>query len=231
MADIQKYWQQAIQHDDEDAFQKAVEPMLPTLTRVARRELAFYLKQRYIHPRDFSAEEVVGETLLQAWRHRSKKPKEMSIRGWLLGTQHRALRNLVQKQREYREDKAISLDAPLPTNPDSHDTQEAFWDWYQSDEDLTWEDVIPATSREEVEISLDPDRDHLFASEDEAHVLMMHDEFRMPLPEVAFTMNRSLREIGDLLANARTTLHQHGSGTPPITEVDEPTPPRGTDDE
>lgn len=230
MANIDQEWSKVLENDDEQAFRRLIEPLIPTLLRVARRELAFYLKQRHIHPRDFSAEEVVGEALIQAWQHRAQRPEQMSLRGWLLGTQHRVLRALVQKQREYREDKAISLDEPLPINVAELDTEEWFWDWNQAEEEMTWEDVTPGTTREEVELSLESELDGVFADEEEERVLMMHDEFRMPLPEVAFTMNRSVQEIADILEKARATLHERGVTSKPIEETDEPTPPRGTDE-
>lgn len=229
MATIDQEWKKVLDNDDEQAFRSLVEPLVPTLLRVARRELAFYLRQRYIHPRDFSAEEVVGEALIQAWQHRAQRPERMSLRGWLLGTQHRVLRALVQKQREYREDKAVSLDEPLPLNTAEMDTQEWFWDWYQPEGEITWEDVTAGSTREEVELSLENEIDGVFADEESERVIMMHDEFRMPLPEVALTMNRSVQEIADILEKARATLHERGVTPRPIEETDEPAPPRAAD--
>lgn len=229
MADQDQQWQKVIEDNDEAAFRQLIEPLLPTMTRVARRELAFYLRQRHIHPRDFAPEEVVGEALLQAWRHRDRRPERMSLRGWLLGTQHRVLRGLVQKQRQYREDKAISLDEPLPLETAAEDTQEWFWDWYQPEGEITWEDVTPASTREEVELSLEQNIDGVFSDEEEERVVMMHDEFQMPLPEVAFTMNRSVQEIADLLERARATLRERGVTSDGVREADDPAPPPSAD--
>src|SRR5690554_4053460 len=116
MADtsIEQEWKKVVEGDDERAYCGLTEQFVPTMTRAARRELAFYLRQRIIHPGDFAPEEIVGEAILQGWQHRKTRPEKMSLRGWLLGVQHRVLQRLVAKQRQYRRDKAISLDEPLP---------------------------------------------------------------------------------------------------------------------
>ncbi len=229
MAQHDQEWQRLLENDDENAFREIVEPVIPTMTRVARRELAFYLRQRRIHPQDTSPESVVGEALLQAWQHRKQRPERMSLRGWLLGVQHRVLRGLVEKQQQYREDKAISLDKPLPLETAAEDSQEWFWDWYQPDGEITWEDVTPGSTLEEVELSIENDIDGVFEDEEQERVLMMHDEFRMPLPEVAFTMNRSVQEIADLVDRARATLRERGVSDSEIRETDEPAPPSAAD--
>lgn len=229
MAHEEREWSKIVDSGDEDAFRNMVEPHLPTLVRLARRELAFYVAQRQIHPGDFTPEEIAGETWINAWRHRESRPEKMSLRGWLLGIQHRVLKGLVHQQRAYRAEKAISLDEPLPPDVATHHTEEWFWDWYQPENELTWEDVTPASTPSDVELSLEESLDEVFADEDEARVLMMHDEFRMPLPEVAFTLNRSSKEVGDLLAGARASLRQRGVGINPIEEVDEPRSPDSAD--
>lgn len=223
-------WQETLQKGDQDAFHRLVDPQVDALLRAARHDLAYYIAQGHLHADDLSPEEVVGETQLHAWSHRERCPQRMSLRGWLLGVQHRLLRGLVAQQRAYRADKAISLDERVPINRAALDTQETFWDWYQPDVEILWEDVIPGVEPVDIEIDLDKDgRDALLPLDESArHVLVMHDEFEVPLPEVAFIMGRSVNEIAGMLATARTDLRERLVGEAPMGEDDQP-PPTGRD--
>lgn len=199
-------WEEILEGSDKDAYRHLVEPYTDTLIRAARRDLDFYIEQGYLHDDDFSAEEVVGEALLHAWEHRKVRPGKMGLRAWLLGTQHRVTRGLVNRQRAYRREKRLSLDEPVPTDPDAQDTQEWFWDWYQPERELTWEDVIPSQEPEDVEVSLEGASEDLMEDSEGRHVLVLHDEFEMSLPEVAFTINRSPVAVAELLEQARASL-------------------------
>src|SRR5690625_2335517 len=192
---------------------------MATMVRLARRELAYYVAQRQIHPRDFTPEEVAGEAWVHAWQHRARKPEQMSLRGWLLGITHRMLVGLVSNQQRYREDKSISLDEPLPVHVASQHAAERVGDWPH-----------PAAMPEDLELTLDDaDDDQVFADEGDRHVLMMHYEFAVPIPEVSYIMNRAAREVGELIASARVSLSERGLAQGEIKEVDEPTPPRAAD--
>lgn len=204
-------WEAVLKDSDQDAFRELVEPYTEVMLRAARRDLEFYLQQEILQESDFTPEEIVGETLLHAWEHRDVRPEKMGLRSWLLGTQHRVTRGLVNRLRSYRHDKEISLDEPVPTDPDAQDTQEWFWDWYQPEQELTWEDVIPAQQPEDMEVPLTGDREELLEDTDARHVLVLHDEFEMSLPEVAFTINRSPEAVAELLEIARAGMARRGA--------------------
>ncbi len=204
-------WEAVLKDSDQDAFRELVEPYTEVMLRAARRDLEFYLQQEILQESDFTPEEIVGETLLYAWEHRDVRPEKMGLRSWLLGTQHRVTRGLVNRLRSYRHDKEISLDEPVPTDPDAQDTQEWFWDWYQPEHELTWEDVIPAQQPEDMEVPLTGDREELLEDTDARHVLVLHDEFEMSLPEVAFTINRSPEAVAELLEIARAGMARRGA--------------------
>ena len=204
-------WESILEGSNQDEFRKLIEPYTNVMLRAARRDLAFYVDQGVLHDDDFTAEELVGEALIHAWQHRDVRPERMGLRSWLLGTQHRVTRGLVNRLRAYRHEKGISLDEPIPTERDAQDTQEWFWDWYQPEQELTWEDVIPAQEPEDVEVPLTGDREELLEDTDARHVLVLHDEFEMSLPEVAFTINRSPQAVADLLEVARAGLSKRGA--------------------
>ena len=223
-------WERVLEHDDRDAFEALAQPHLDDLLRSARHDLDYYVLQGHLHKGDFTPEEVVGEGLIHAWKHRRQRPDGMSLRGWLLGTQYRVLRGMVKRQKDYRRDKAVSLDAPVPpAGPEGFDTQEWFYAWYQPDNDLTWEDVIPGDEPVDVEAPLEPEKARLSPDEDAYHVIMMHDEFEMSLPEVAFTMSRSVDKLAEELSQARVNLRERGIRATPPENLDHPAPPEGSD--
>lgn len=201
-----QHWQQVMKGSDKEAFQRIVEPYMDVLLNAARRDLRYYLRNGILHEGDFSPEELVGEGLIHAWKHRKVRPDEMPLRSWLLGTQHRVTRGLVDTFRSYRREKGLSLDEPVPINEDAFDAQDWFWDWYQPEEKLTWEDVIPAREPQDIEIDLDESRETLLEDAEERHALVLHHEFEMSLPEVAFTINRSPNAVAELLERARAGL-------------------------
>ncbi len=201
-------WRSALHDGDEDAFRQHVEAHMQTLLKAARHDLTYYVRQGDLHRDDFTPEEVVGEALLQAWQRRDRVPEKMGLRAWLMSTLYRSLRGLVRRQKQYRHEKAISLDAPLPPDPETFDTQEWFWDWYQPDEYLTWEDVTPSQEPVDFEISLLDTEETLALEPESRHVLVMHDEFEMALPEVAFAMGRAVNETAELLEQARASLRE-----------------------
>ncbi|NBC15708.1 MAG: hypothetical protein GVY18_00155 [Bacteroidetes bacterium] len=219
------HWQDVLAEDDEDAFRAAVAPYMDDLIAAAGNDLGYYVSQDLLNQGDFTPEEIVGETLLYAWSHREHRPEEMDLRGWLLGVQYRVLRRLVTRQQAYREDKAVSLDEPLPTQPETYAKGEWFAEWYRPETGgVTYEEIIPSTTPVDLEPDLRDTSQRARLDPDSYHVLMLHDEFEMSLPQVAATMNRSVREMADLLDAARATFQDRHAETP-ITEADHPAPP------
>lgn len=200
-------WEEVLQGSDKDAYREAVEPHMKELLRSARQDLDFYVERGFLHRDDFTPEEVVGEALLHAWDHRGVRPAQMNLKAWLLGTQYRVMRGLVNGLLSYRRTKSLSLDEPVPDNAAAHDTEEWFWDWYQPDREMIWEDVIPAQEPVDTEVPLEEDdRDRLLEDTEERHAIVLHDEFEMSLPEVAFTISRTPVAVAEILEKARVGM-------------------------
>lgn len=209
MADAQTPdWRAAFATGDRDAFQQAVQPYMNTLMAAARRDLRYYQQRGALKKDDLTIEEVVGEGLVQAWDRRDRVPPRISLKGWLLAVQHRAARGLAARERGLRREGAFSLDGPLPSEGSQSDhTQEWFWEWYQPDNVMQWEDITPGRVPVDVEINLEGDRADALEG-DARHVLMLHDEFDMEPEEVAFTLGRSVNEIAQVLQLARSSLRE-----------------------
>lgn len=214
---------------DEAGFRELVQPHMASLLRVAAQELDFYVFEGYLRDGDFSPEELVGEALINAWEHLGNRPRRTSLAGWLLGVLYRSVGRLVEQHQAYQNEKAISLDAPLPENPDSMSVQEWFWEWYQPEANMTWEDVVPAVEPVDLDLPLYDLRDTLALDPEARHVLMMHDEFSLPLPEVAMLMNRAVDETANLIDQARASLRERLAAPEPVLEVSHPAPPDGSD--
>ena len=120
-------------HDNERrAFMEEVKPHLEELLESARHHLAYHEARGDIPERTLTAEEVVGETLIQAFAGRARRPREVAPRDWLLGLEARTLDKLLRDEARQRELWTVSLDEPLPLrNP--VDLDDTFWDWHQPD--------------------------------------------------------------------------------------------------
>ena len=226
-------WHEVLASGDERAFRELVRPHTDALIEVARKDLEYYVAQGLLQRTDFSPEEVVGEGLIRAWDDRAKRPGPMSLRGWLLGNTYRTLRQMVDQERAYDADKVVSLDEKV-SNAESRDTQEQFWEWYQPDASLLYEDIIPANEPVDIEAPLYTSEDTLQLDPDSRHVVMLHREFEMPLQEVAMVMNRAIKEVSELYQRARVSLSERlGYGDrgsdEDDREKDHPAPPDGSD--
>ena len=218
-------WQHALEAADEDAFRKLVEPHMETLLRAARHDLQYYVAQGYLHANDLAPEEVVGQTLIYAWEHRRHCPEEMDLREWLLSAQVRVVRTMVDRIRRYRDEKAISLDEPLPVDMASYREQAWTEGWQEPKAQIRWEDVLPNREPMDVEVSLLAGKEMLLGEPQTWHVMMMHDEFGLSLPAVSFALDRAVNEVAEVLEQARATYRERVAETPPIRESDEPMPP------
>jgi len=190
---------------DRRAFRRLVEPYLDELLRAAHRELEHYRRLKALRPEDLTAEELVGETLITAWRQRHRKPKRLSVRAWLLGLLHRVLQRYLQRERTFRRLWELSLDEPVPPEP-IYDDEESFWEWYQPDDLERWEDVLPDPSTLETErlIVEEVPPEALEPLEPiERQVLLLHDTHEVPIQEVAMVVQRSVRETAEILQRAR----------------------------
>ncbi len=212
--------------DSEDAFRARVRPHIETLRRAAEQDLDYYVAQGALSEQDLTPEEVVGEALIDAWTQRAARPEGMSAAGWLLACEVRAMRRLVEQHQAYRAAKALSLDERLPPDALAEGYQERR-QYGQHDTAFTLEDVTPGTEPVDVEAPLFANRDTFALDPDSRHVVMMHDEFDVPLPEVAAILERAMTDTAKLLEQARAHLRTRK----PSAQTADPDlpPPRPTD--
>ena len=225
-------WTRALS-GDRDAFEEAVSPHHDTLMEAARRKLAARIDAGELREGTLAPEELVGETMIRAFDHRENfEPEQMSLRAWLIGIQYRTLNRLVRDERDYDDQKALSLDAEVPTNDDYDAVGESFYEFRQPFDVTTYAEMIPSQQPDDVEI--DPrgralsqeERDYLDASglpPEQRHLVEFHDEFELSLSEVAQIMESSLRDTAEALGEARMHVrHYIGSTDTDNVAEDEP---------
>lgn len=95
------------------------------------------LPSEVLHP-----EELVGETLIMAWKMRHGRPKRSVLKHWLVEVQKYALQKVIDEEQKFYEPIAVSLEEPAPLEPEIKDENE-FWDWIEPPVRDRWEDIIP----------------------------------------------------------------------------------------
>jgi RNA polymerase sigma factor (sigma-70 family) len=190
---------------DRTAFEAAIAPYTSELRDAAQRELRYRIALGDFGPDDLTAEELVGEVLIRAWEDRFRRPRSLAVRSWLLALLFRVTRSLIDRERRFRRVSSVSLEEPVPPEP-KHDDDESFWDWYQPDEALRWEDVldVPVTTPEQATAT---DEELLRALNPQAReAFLLFELHRVPLREVAISLGVSVEEAGRLIEEARHRL-------------------------
>jgi len=186
---------------DKKAFTQAIEPLLPALWRRAQHEHAYRRALGDFDEGAVSVEDLLAETLVQAWRRRHHKPAGLSLEAWLTALLHRAAERIARAERRYHAQIGLSLEAPLPPPP-VYDDDEEFWEWYQPDEVLHWEDVLPDTGARDAETLMVPEEVRRMPAADRAlwALLGVH---RLSVAETAIILGREPKEIAARWAELR----------------------------
>lgn len=223
---------------DRDAFEAAIEPLYDDLLDFAERQVRLQYKVGQLSRDELNAKELVGEGMVAAFDQRARfDPEQMRFRAWLLGLQFRALARILQREARYATRKALSLDERVPQNQDQDAVGEALYEFDLPYDITTYEELIAGSAPADVEIELGQDGHRLAdltdaerslleqadfdLPEDARQVVLLHNEFRLTLPEVAQILAYSLKDTAEALNLARTTLRQQiGSVALPEDESD-----------
>ncbi|MBB5755233.1 RNA polymerase sigma factor [Prosthecomicrobium pneumaticum] len=203
-ASAEALWRATLQ-GDRDAFQRLVGPYLDELFAAARRDVRYHSAVGDLREDEISPEEVVGETLLRAWRDRHRRPQGLDIRPWLLGLQFRVLTRIVRQEQVLRKLVSVSLEAPAPAEP-IYDDDESFWEWYQPDEMLRWEDIVPADVTAEAAEPAVFEREVPGLSALARQVLVLRHVHRFSVGEIASVLGLSARRIAELWQDGHALL-------------------------
>ena len=115
---------------DETLFKEMTEPYLAELLHAACKSIRRERAMGELQPDILQPEELVGETLIQAWQARHGRTERRSLKEWLLEIQEHALRAMVIEEKKLHAHIAASLDDPAPTPLETPDENE-YWQWVE----------------------------------------------------------------------------------------------------
>jgi len=210
---------------DRDAFEDAIAPLQADLLDFARRQVRLQRSLGQLRDGDLTPEELVGEGLVAAYDRRdSFDAGRMRFRAWLFGIQFRAFARLLRQEARYTARKVVSLDEEVPQNEAQDAVEEALYEFRMPFDVTTYEELIAGSAPADVEIELGTDGHELAGLTDNERalleaadldlppavrqVVLLHDEYRMNLAEVAQILDASLKDTAEALNLARTTLRE-----------------------
>jgi RNA polymerase sigma-70 factor (ECF subfamily) len=127
---------------DEELFREMTEPHLPALLKAARKDIDCERRLGNLPSGLLQPEELVGETLIQAWETRHGRTERRPLREWLLEIQKHALKKAIEAEKKLHEPIILSLEEHVPMETESRDENE-FWEWIEPPLPEQWADVIP----------------------------------------------------------------------------------------
>lgn len=196
-------WERSLD-GDRQAFQQLVSSSLDELFAAAQRDIRYHVALGDLRHPDLAPEELVGETLLRAWRDRRRKPQSLPIRPWLLGLQFRVLTRIVRQERLLKRLISTSLETPVPAAP-IYDDDESFWEWFQPDEMVRWEDILSSDATADPALELF-DQDVSGLSPMARQVLVLRQIHHLTFAEIAFGLRISYERLSQLWREGRVLL-------------------------
>ena len=136
-----------IDHADAELaqFGELVRPLLPELKRFVQRELVYLQARGDLAPEDPAVDDVVDETLARACERLPQHARRLEPLQWLYQIAVTLLSEEVAR-RQTEEGRFVSLEGRLPVHlrEPHEDDDENLFEYWQPDEVLRLEDVIPA---------------------------------------------------------------------------------------
>jgi RNA polymerase sigma-70 factor, ECF subfamily len=130
---------------ERELFSTIVERHLEKFYNFARRELAHYQATGELSSGELTAEDIVDATLLRAYREFVKKHAGREIRSWLIQLANEQLEAEVKRLKAERA-RTIHIEEDIPATPLMEAVStlgDEILDFYQPDEDLKLEDIVP----------------------------------------------------------------------------------------
>ncbi len=148
----QKQPLQEAQSAQNERPQEALIPYLDRLYGFVRRELRYYEDLGLLNPGEVRAEDVVDDVVARAVQLWAQRPPHLLP--WLYRLALHRLRQIARAARE-RPDRTVRLELPAPLHELPEEADQELWEFYQPDDVVTWEDVLPdehAPDPEEIEL-------------------------------------------------------------------------------
>ncbi|GBD44484.1 hypothetical protein HRbin40_01973 [bacterium HR40] len=198
-------WQRAVEGDRE-AFTRLTEPLLGRLREAATHELEHFVAVGELPEDATTAEEVVGEVLLRAWRQRHRKPADFRLEPWLLSILYRVIDALVHEHRRKTE-LAEALAGQHPEAPPLEDDDE-FWEWFQPEDLPIAEPLLPQAPPSPEEIAAKLGARPRLLSTASRRALWLHQRHRLAVREIGAVLKKPAAEVRELVETAAERIRR-----------------------
>jgi RNA polymerase sigma factor (sigma-70 family) len=134
-----------LEQDNREIFFSLASRQLKGLYQFVRHQLAYFESVGDLIPGELTPEEVVDAVLLRAYREFVKDPAERDIGSWLTELATKQLESEVKRLTSEREG-TVHIEEDIPETPPTEEVstlRDEILDFYQPDEDLKLEDIIP----------------------------------------------------------------------------------------
>ena len=126
------------------SFSDLVRPLLASLQRFVQRELSDLQARGELDPGEPSVDEIVDEALARACEQSATRPRKLNSLQWLYQITLSVLADEVSRRQD-EAGRCISLEGRLPIElREPRDDEEILFAYWQPDEVLRLEDVMPA---------------------------------------------------------------------------------------
>ncbi len=135
----------ADQPDDRQGFFKLVQPHLDQLKHFANHVVAYAEARGDLVKGEMTHDELVDTTLIHAYWEFLKEPARGEIENWLIQLAAKQLENEIRRSQSGRE-HVVYTEEPVPETPPAEEAStlgDEILDFYQPDQALKLEDVIP----------------------------------------------------------------------------------------
>ena len=200
------------------AFFSLVAPHVKHVYHFVRHQLRYHEAIGDLRPGELNADEVVDAVLLRAYREFVRAPRRRSLRRWLIDLARDEVAAEVKQLKSWDARTPVRTEAHVPETPPTERVStlgEEILDFYEPDEDLKVEDVIP-------DLDVPTPEDETEARElqwcvDEAlaglpsewrEVVLLHHVDGMAGPELARAAGKPQPEVERILERARDYLRQ-----------------------
>ena len=100
---------------------------MSALLQAAREEIDYQQRLNRLDTDVIQPEELVGETLIEAYRWRSSRPHRMSLKDWLIELQEQTLARIIEEEIKFKQ--SLSIDTDLSSEPIGDNDNDSFWEW------------------------------------------------------------------------------------------------------
>jgi len=203
--------------NNQAAFFALVQPNLERLEHFVRHVIAYAESPGDLVSGELAPDDILDTTLLKAAEEFEKHPTREDIRSWLMRLVIRQLAAEIRNSKRIR-DRTLRVEEDIPETPPAEEVTrlgEETLDFYQPDEDLKLEDVIPdfKTPTPERETETKELRHWVNAALQEMprewrRAIMLRFAQELPVDTLAKTLGKSESEVTGMIDEARNYLRE-----------------------